>query len=607
MPASAARPSGGGWEPVPRGAHGGFRRRRGKDFEYWYPDAGRKLEVAHAAVPTDLRAFRRRPGPAWAGVKPGDPVEVAGAQGVWHYAPDLGGETKTLAPVRRSTDGEVKVVRKDRVFALEKRPRATAAGPKLVIGYGGRVPSLRDIAKPPKPEPIVRRPSEIGRPMPKLKGGAKAAKGSIAHALETGEYPFKVVWKYRPEKRGVGQGRSLSPHLPDEDRARLVSEFRPLVAAISKRVMRQLRVPQEQGTIREDVESAGREGLLRALSAYRARESFGLIAGQYINAYAGFAARREMAGGIHVQERHARQFARYQAAKAQARVAGGGQDPDVATAAKKWHARKGDLYRKLPEAEQREDMPLEAWEDSNGRKRRGKIEWAEVFEGLGSTQSAMRGSSVRDALEDEADIPDPVVETPEQEVAQAQVRLIRQGAIKRVIDRLPEPHRTVLRMKLGFHREDGEGATDKEIAGSFKVPKARGKGFLGQVAAQVLVPKLYEEAKRKIAEITAGDEGARRAIVDEDAAQSAERVEAPTPRPSGPTAAAPEAGVEYGEERVARVRDLLSGEERMHRILPIRGTPHRDLPYPEPDINAIVGGRTRKSERPRFYVPASSW
>lgn len=611
MPASGAHPSGGGWESIPRGMHGGFRRRRGREYEYWYPQAGAKLEAAHEAASVNRGDYRRR-GAAWAGVEPGTPVEVAGAAGVWHYAPEAGGGTEKLAPVKNTATGELRVVRKDRVFALERRPRQPAR-PKLVIGYGRAAPSLRDVTKPPKPSPIVRRPSEIGRPMTKLKGGPRAAQGSVAHALETSQYPYKVVWKYRPEGRGVGQGRHLSPHLPDEDRARLVQEFRPLISAIAKRVMRQLRVPQEQGTVREDVEAGGREGLLRALSAYRVREPFGLIAGQYVNAYAGFAARREMAGGLRVQERHARQFGRYQAAKAQARVAAGGQDPDVSVVAARWRARKGDLYRKLPEAEQREDLPEGEWEDSAGRKRRGKLQWAEVFEALGSTQASLRGRSVRDALEDEADIPDPREETPEQVVSHQEVRRIRQGAIKRVVEQLPEPHRTVLRMKLGIHREDGEGATDKDIAQVLEVPKTRGHGLLGDVALRVLIPKIYEQAKQKVAEITAADAEARRAIIDE--AQEPEAAEPIPVRPSGPTRAAPEFGVEYGRERTIRVRDLLSGEEREHRILPIRGIPHREREYPEPDISAIVGGRrlratAQKSLRFVVYpsrVAAGAW
>jgi len=33
-----ARPPGGGWEIIPRGKHGGYRRRHGNSYVYWYPD-----------------------------------------------------------------------------------------------------------------------------------------------------------------------------------------------------------------------------------------------------------------------------------------------------------------------------------------------------------------------------------------------------------------------------------------------------------------------------------------------------------------------------------------------------------------------------------------
>lgn len=37
--AKADRPSGGGWQPIPGGKRGGYRRRHGTRWEYWYPDA----------------------------------------------------------------------------------------------------------------------------------------------------------------------------------------------------------------------------------------------------------------------------------------------------------------------------------------------------------------------------------------------------------------------------------------------------------------------------------------------------------------------------------------------------------------------------------------
>ncbi|MCU0912954.1 MAG: SNF2-related protein [Planctomycetes bacterium] len=46
----AARPPGGGWEMIPRGKHGGYRRRHGDHYEYWYPD---KQAIQHAPEPGD--------------------------------------------------------------------------------------------------------------------------------------------------------------------------------------------------------------------------------------------------------------------------------------------------------------------------------------------------------------------------------------------------------------------------------------------------------------------------------------------------------------------------------------------------------------------------
>jgi len=40
----APRPPGAGWQHIPGGRHGGFRRRKGKGWEYWYPDK-QKVQV----------------------------------------------------------------------------------------------------------------------------------------------------------------------------------------------------------------------------------------------------------------------------------------------------------------------------------------------------------------------------------------------------------------------------------------------------------------------------------------------------------------------------------------------------------------------------------
>lgn len=47
--AKASRPSGSGWEAVPGGHKGGFRRRKGAGFEYWYPGgAGEQHKAGEA-------------------------------------------------------------------------------------------------------------------------------------------------------------------------------------------------------------------------------------------------------------------------------------------------------------------------------------------------------------------------------------------------------------------------------------------------------------------------------------------------------------------------------------------------------------------------------
>lgn len=70
VPASSltkARPSGGGWQPIPGGRKGGMRRRRGGRWQYWYPSPLRerraKKRQEREQLLSRLRAKIRRKGP----------------------------------------------------------------------------------------------------------------------------------------------------------------------------------------------------------------------------------------------------------------------------------------------------------------------------------------------------------------------------------------------------------------------------------------------------------------------------------------------------------------------------------------------------------------
>lgn len=62
-----ARPAGAGWGPIPGGKKGGFRRRRGAKWEYWYPDPAREARAKkrrkREELLSRLRAKTRRKGP----------------------------------------------------------------------------------------------------------------------------------------------------------------------------------------------------------------------------------------------------------------------------------------------------------------------------------------------------------------------------------------------------------------------------------------------------------------------------------------------------------------------------------------------------------------
>ena len=64
------RPPGAGWQNIPAGKHGGFRRRKGTGYEYWYPGTGiqghphpGESEAVHAEHAAPEEAARARPEP----------------------------------------------------------------------------------------------------------------------------------------------------------------------------------------------------------------------------------------------------------------------------------------------------------------------------------------------------------------------------------------------------------------------------------------------------------------------------------------------------------------------------------------------------------------
>jgi len=57
--AAPKRPPGSGWQPIPGGKKGGFRRRKGTSWEYWYPDTARVQPHPHAHDEEAVRRARR--------------------------------------------------------------------------------------------------------------------------------------------------------------------------------------------------------------------------------------------------------------------------------------------------------------------------------------------------------------------------------------------------------------------------------------------------------------------------------------------------------------------------------------------------------------------
>jgi hypothetical protein len=112
-----AHPVAMGWEPIPTGARGGFRRKLGAGWEYWYPTGSQKKPPEDKSKPEKTPSAAKEPEkkvvagkeqekpresaeekkPKIEELKQGDPVRVAGVPAVFVGWKD---DKKTVARVK---------------------------------------------------------------------------------------------------------------------------------------------------------------------------------------------------------------------------------------------------------------------------------------------------------------------------------------------------------------------------------------------------------------------------------------------------------------------------------------------------------------------------
>ena len=340
------RPPGSGWQAIPGGRRGGYRRRKGKSWEYWYPGQASPGRATYEADPT------KRTGTG--DIDPGALIHVGGRTGLYRWVPDHGTTPGGTTWVQSVTSGSFERVRSNTVQPVRKK---APARPKKKRASGGSG-KPRSRTRTAKPKPTKKRPSRPRTPSkqgappkprtPRRKAqkaevyeGSTATKGTVLYDLEHGEYTLREIVDIEGKRRyGV--------HVPPERQSDLVREMRPAIESAARKVAKRfgIRVRDEQGITPayEELVAGAHVGFVMALSNYRGGSAFAPMAQSFATLYAQQAAKTELGAGIPITDRSMRLMGRFFAARAQARKKYRTMDPTPQQIADTMVVRKKDLY-----------------------------------------------------------------------------------------------------------------------------------------------------------------------------------------------------------------------------------------------------------------------
>lgn len=213
------------------------------------------------------------------------------------------------------------------------------------------------VQKPPRRRPKVRKPQK--RPQttqgpPKLPEGryksmkaieSSAPMGSAKWRMETGHYQLirKRVFT-RDQDEMQRRKTAWAPNVDDQTKLELIRDYQPLVKSLAKKLSRQFHLPFTQ-TVLQDMQSAGVEGLLVAIDKYKGGTAFdpSLVVRDMMRLHAS----REFLG-FELPELHARNLARYIAARHQASKKLGKTDPTPEEVVPFFDLRKRHVHSGLP-------------------------------------------------------------------------------------------------------------------------------------------------------------------------------------------------------------------------------------------------------------------
>jgi hypothetical protein len=426
--AKGTHPPGGGWMSIPKGHRGGFRRRKGKDYEYWYPtaDAPKRPRfvlhaVQHVVAPVQepppdfdknpLMWEWVTPGPGlppvgWTagGIDPHDthtPVKEAGVEGKLYQIVNPH-ETQDQALLRDVNTGSTRVVMHSRVFPVRyvSKEEREARRPKR---------EEEEVWTPGAPKQwATTGEATAGKQMPKFKG-SRAAEGTATHKIENGFFAWQKSVRWEPDADGTPRKvTKTTPGVDDATKVAFIAEYENLIRKSALRVKKTFGLQSRFTTsptgravdeTLHELRQSGTEGLLRAIIAYNPEKGpFAPHAQRYVRDYARLHAAKEFGGMQGIPHRHANLLASFIAARAEAARMTGTHDPSPEVVAQFWNPKKRDLHSRLNPIEGATGIPMGSYKlkakqrviGPDGKPKvtttgtdvvshPGKLEWAQNF------------------------------------------------------------------------------------------------------------------------------------------------------------------------------------------------------------------------------------
>lgn len=524
----ALTPPGSGWQAIPKGKRGGFRRRKGSGWEYWYPETGSSAvrgrtyewsEEDYAAGkfdknPAHWQYFQVKPGMppiGWTdgGLDPSSkkPVKEAGLPNRL-FRIVKAQHSPGWAELEDIRTGEKRIVQQERVHAVfyERPVRTSAHKPRKTSAGGVPVPGT-----PAKPAA-----QSWNKPIATY-AESNAAQGTALYLMEHGAFSRTSVRAYEQDATGNPVLiRKMQTIVDQHTLAKLVVEFGPLLSSAAAKSRKKYKLDKQAD---EDLKSYAAEALIRAAYSYEGGRSFSGHAKAYVEGFVSYYAAKEAFGAQTISDREMRLVSKYMAAKSVAMAKLGTDNPGPAAVCRYWKIKKRDLHPFEKSDPQRgEDVPLGGYTlkikstvsgkkvtEAEGTKRQpGRLELARRVHAL--IEGNRDGVRLQDV---EAVLPGPNVGiglSPE-EVVTVQSSLAK---LLPTMDKFEATlgdgrKKTTYRVDAGALLSSVLGLTEektiRQLSATMPVHSKRGEEWvkLSATAAQEVMPKLLDSALRHAA------------------------------------------------------------------------------------------------------------